>query len=189
MSSRLDEHRLTELEDKAHAEAVRHFAEQLDSFPICREAVERLERNLSIMALAANMAATKPDDKTIQADDGVQWHKSIELMDNISLCYRLISDGEEYAVVEYFAERALNEVWNRGRNAVEVLRMFAQEQRQALEIWTEDMKAQVKELLAEKYPGQDMRRVADGFMHRFIHAVSPRLGQPDSFKSVRGIQI
>jgi hypothetical protein len=170
MSSRLDDHRPTELEDKAHAEALRHFAEQLKSFPISRETVERLERNLSIMALAANMAATKPGDKTIQTDDGVQWHKSIELMDNISLCYRLISDGAEYAVVEHFPNT--NEVWNRGRNAVEVLRMFAQDQRQALEIWTEDVKVQVKELLAEKYPGQDMSRVADGFMHRFMHAVS-----------------
>lgn len=189
MSSRHDDHRPTELEDKAHAEALRHFAEQLKLFPICREAVERLERNLSIMALAANMAATKPGDKTIQTDDGVQWHKSVELMDNISLCYRLISDGAEYGVVEHFPQRGLHEVWNRGRNAVEVLRMFAHEERQALEIWTEDVKAQVKELLAEKYPGQDMSRVADGFMHRFIHAVSSRLNQPDSFKSVRGIQI
>ncbi len=170
MSSRLDDHRPTELEDKAHAEAIRHFGEQLKSFPISREAVERLERNLSIMALAANMAATKPGDKTIQIDDGVQWHKSIELMDSISLCYRLISDGAEYAVIEHFPNT--NEVWNRGRNAVEVLRMFAREERRALEIWTEDVKAQVKELLAEKYPGQDMSRVADGFMHRFIHAVS-----------------
>lgn len=83
----------------------------------------------------------------------------------------------------------MNEVWNQGRNAVEVLRKFAQDQRQALEIWTEDMKVQVKELLAEKYPGQDMSRVADAFMCRFLNAISPRMGQPDSFKSVRGIQI
>jgi hypothetical protein len=189
MSNRHDDHHLTELEDKAHAEALRHFAEQLKAFPINREAVERLERNLSIMALAANMAAIKPNDKTIQTDDGVQWHTSIELMDNISLCYRLIFDGAEYAVVEHFPERGLNEVWNQGRNAVEVLRIFAQEQRQALQIWTDDLNEQLKEFLTEKYPGHDMRRVADGFMHRFIHAVSPRLAQSNSFKSVRGVQI
>lgn len=170
MSSRLDDHRLTELEDKAHAEAVRHFAEQLDSFLISREAVERLERNLSIMALAANMAATKPSGNTIQADDGAEWYKSIELMDNISLCYHLVSDGAEYAIIQHFPNS--NEIWNQGRNAVEVLRTFALEERRALEIWMRDVKAQVKKLLAEKYPGQDMSRVAEGFMHRFVHAVS-----------------
>ena len=76
-------------------------------------------------------------------------------MENICLCHRPITGGAEYAVVEHFPARGTNEIWNRGWNAVEVLKAFAQEQRQALQVWTEDMTAQVKEFLAEKYPGQD----------------------------------
>ena len=89
-------------------------------------------------------------------------------MENMFLCHRHIMGGAEYAVVEHFPTRGTNEIWNRGGNAVEVLRMFAQEQRQALLVWTEDMSAQVKEFLAEKFPGQDMSRVADAFVLKCI---------------------
>lgn len=189
MSSRSDDRRQTELENQAHAEAVRHFAEQLKLFPVSREAVERVERNLSIMALAANIAAAKPSDKTIQTDDGMQWHKSVELMDNTCLCSRPVTGGVEYAVVEHFPARGSNEIWNHGLNAVEVLRTFAQEQRQALQIWTDEMTAQVKEFLAQKYPGQDTSRTTVSFMHRFMHSVSPQHSQSPEQNHNRGLRI
>lgn len=166
MSNPFDHRRPTELEDKAHAEAVRHFAGHLQQFPASREAVARLERDVAKIALAANMAAAKPTGNLIQADDGAQWHKSVDLMDNIHLCHRPITGGAEYAVVEHFPARGTNEIWNRGWNAAEVLKSFTKAQRQALQVWTEDMTAQVKEFLTEKYPGQDMGRVADAFIHK-----------------------
>jgi hypothetical protein len=93
-------------------------------------------------------------------------------MENIHLCHRTFSGEVEFAVVEHFPAQNTNEIWNQGHQAIEVLRVFAGEQRQALQVWTEDMEAQVKEFLAEKYPGQDMSRVEDGFIHRFTPAVS-----------------
>ena len=174
MSNPFDHRRPTELEDKAHAEAVRHFAGHLQQFPASREAVARLERDVAKIALAANMAAAKPTGNFIQADDGKQWHKDVDLMDNIHLCHRPITGGAEYAVVERFPARGTNEILHRGWNAGEVLKSFTQEQRQALQVWTEDMTAQVKEFLAEKFPAQDLSRVADGFMHRFTHAASQK---------------
>ena len=173
MSNRFDDRRPTVLEEKAHTEARRHFAEHLKQFPVSREAVKRLERDMAKIALVANMAASKTTQgNPIETDDGKQWHKSVDLMDNFHLCHRPITGGAEYAVVEHFPARGTNEIWNRGGNAVEVLKAFVKDQRQALQIWTEDMTAQVKEFLAEKYPGQDMSRVADSFMHRFTHSVS-----------------
>jgi hypothetical protein len=168
MNNPFEHRRPTELEDKAHAEAVRHFADHLKQFPASREAVERLERDADKIALAANRAASKstPKENIIQADDGAQWHKSVDLMANIHLCHRPISYGAEYAVVEHFPARGTNEILNRGWNAGEVLKSFTQEQRQALQLWTEDITAQVKEFLAEKYPGQDLSRVADAFIHK-----------------------
>jgi hypothetical protein len=158
----------TDLEDKSHAEAVRHFAEHLKQFPASREAVERLERDATKITLAASMAVIKPTPKqnVIQADDGAQWHKSVDIMENIHLCHRPISYGAEYAVVEHFPVRGSNEILSRGWNAGEVLKSFIQGQRQALQLWTEDMSAQVKEFLAEKFPGQDLSRVADAFVHK-----------------------
>jgi hypothetical protein len=192
MSNRFDDRRSTELEDKAHAEAVQHFAEHLKQFPASREAVDRLERDIAKIGLAANMAASKPTLKEnfIQADDGAQWHKDVELMENIFLCHRPITGGAEYAVVEHFPARGTNEIWNRGWNAVEVLKAFAQEQRQALQIWTEDMTAQVKEFLGEKYPGHDLSRVTDGLMHRLAtHTTSHRQTQSHGENHNRGVRI
>ena len=124
MSNRFDDRRPTALEDQVYAEASQHFAEHLKQFPASREAVDRLERDIAKIGLAANMAASKPTLKEnfIQADDGAQWHKDVELMDNICLCHRPITGGAEYAVVEHFPARGTNEIWNRGWNAVEVLK-------------------------------------------------------------------
>ena len=47
MSNRFDDRRPTVLEEQAHAEASQHFAEHLKQFPVSREAVERLERNIA----------------------------------------------------------------------------------------------------------------------------------------------
>jgi hypothetical protein len=168
MNNPFEHRRPTELEDKAHAEAVRHFADHLKQFPASRVVVERQERDADKIALAANRAAAKPTPKenVIQADDGKQWHKSVDLMENTHLCHRPISYAAEYAVVEHFPARGTNEILNRGWNTTEVVKQFAQQQRQALQLWTEDMTAQVQEFLAEKFPGQDLSRVADAFIHK-----------------------
>jgi len=194
MSNPFEHRRPTELEDKAHVEAVRHFAEHLKQFPASREAVERLERDVAKIALAANMAAARPtpQQNVIQADDGAQWHKDVDLMENIHLCHRPITGGAEYAVVEHFPARGTYEIWNRGWNAAEVLKVFTQEQRQALQVWTEDMTAQVKEFLAEKFPGQDLSRVADAFIHKCTtQAVSQKhtLTQSHEQNHSRGMKI
>jgi len=194
MTNPFEHRRPTELEDKAHAEAVRHFSEHLKQFPASRAAVERLERDADKIALAANRAATKPapKEKIIQADDGAQWHKSVDLMENIHFCHRPISYGAEYAVVEHFPTRGTHEIWNRGWNAGEVLKSFTQEQRQALQVWTEDLTAQVKGFLVEKFPGQDLTRVADAFIYKCTtQAVSQKheLTHNHEQKHSRGVRI
>jgi hypothetical protein len=166
----MSSHRPTEIEDQAHAEAVRYFAEQLKQFPASRDAVKRLERDIARIALAILADSRRPREaNSIVTDDGTQWCKGVDLFDNVFVCYRQTTSGSEYAVVERFAS-GTNEIWNKGRNAVDVLKAFTHDQRQALQIWTEDMNAQLKEFLAEKYPGHDMSRVAESFLRRFTHA-------------------
>jgi hypothetical protein len=172
MSNRFDNFRLTTLEEQAYTEVIEHFAEHLQQFPVSREGVQRLERDLAKIALAANMATSKTTaGNSIFTEDGQPWHRSVDLLDNRYLCHRPITGSAEYAVVEHIPARGTHEIRNQGPNAVEVLKAFAQEQRQALEVWTEAMAAQVQQFLAEKYPGQNMSRVADSFMRRFTHAI------------------
>lgn len=94
-------------------------------------------------------------------------------------------------MVEQFPS-GTNEIWTKGRNAIEVLKVFTQDQRQALQIWKEDLAAQVKNFLTEKYPGHDMDRVADAFIIQHTQAsLSQRqaLTQGHQQKHGRGIRI
>jgi hypothetical protein len=157
--------RPTPLEDRAYAEARQHFVEHLNQFPASQDAVKNLERNLASTTLAVGMAAAKrsPQENPIQAGDGVQWHRGIDLFDNLRMNYRPTLYAAEFAVMEQFPN-GQHEIWNRGYNALDVLRAFAREQRQALQTWSDDLKTQVTGFLAEKYPGEDMSRVADAFV-------------------------
>jgi hypothetical protein len=143
MSSRFDAQSPMALEEQAHADARSHFAEYLKRFTTYRESVERLERNLSIMSLAANIAASSSTSKAniLQTVDDTQWQQDVDLMENVHLCRRMLEGEAEFAAVEHFPANNTNEIWNRGFDAVDVVRAFAQEQRQALQVWTEDAAA------------------------------------------------
>jgi hypothetical protein len=173
MSNRFDDRLPTAQEVQACSEAECLFAEYLKLFPVSHEAVEQLERNLSKLALAANVAASKPEESIIHVDAGVAWHRDVDLMDNIFLCHRPIAGGTVYAVVEHFPSNGTNEIWNCGGDAAQVLKVFAQEQRQALEFGTKDMVARTMEFLAEKYSGQDLSYLTDSFTHQFRDMTSP----------------
>ena len=191
-NNQFNDRRPTSLEEQAYAEARQHFAEHLKQFPASRAAIGHLEKNLTTMALAVNMTTsrTAPSKTCIQTNDGASWYKSLDLMENVCACYRSTTAGPEFAVVEQLPSGDAQEVVTRGRNAVNVLQAFAREQQHALQIWTEDVAAQVREHLAEKYPGHDMSRVADGFMHRFTHPLTLKetLAQTNTRKHVRGIR-
>jgi hypothetical protein len=166
--SRFDDNYHKALEEEVYIEMSQRFADDLKLSPVNQAAIARLEQKLTVVALAANMAASKPMENIIQADDGMNWHKDIDILDNIYLCHRAFTDGTEYAIMEYFPRLGMYEIWNRSRNALDVLQVFTQEQRQALEIWKEDLTAQIRAFLLIEYPNQDMNHVAEGFMQRFV---------------------
>ena len=174
MTNQLDNCLDSTLAEQAYTEAEYIFVEYLKQSPVSRKAVERIERNIVKLALAANRAALKPVENDVQADDGATWHRGVELMDNIFLCHREIVGGTKYAVVEYFPTHDTNEIWNEGPDATQVLRVFVNEQRRALEFAMRDVATQVKDFLAEKYSGPELSRIAESFLRRFSQAGLPR---------------
>ena len=54
--------------------------------------------------------------------------------------------------------------------ALAVLQDFATIQRETMQVRAVEMAAQVIECLTDKHPGQNMNRVANGFMQWFAHA-------------------
>jgi hypothetical protein len=68
----------------------------------------------------------------------------------------------------------LKEVLNSGHDAREVLQTFARDQRQVLNLWKNDVTAQVREHLDEKYPHQDMSIVVESFDIKLARDISRR---------------
>ena len=68
----------------------------------------------------------------------------------------------------------LKEVLNNGHDASEVLQTFARDQRQVLNLWKNDVTAQIREHLEEKYPHQNMNIVVESFDIKLTRDISQR---------------
>ena len=166
--------RPTVLEETANAEAMTVFAEQLSQFKGVCDALREIEGNLSTIGNNALKAALLSPGRVIQTDDGTQWQHDLDLTKITSICHRRTAAGMEFAVVECLPlkSREIKEVLNSGHDIRDVLQTFVGDQRQILSLWQSDIKAQVREHLAEKYPGQDMNIVAESFEIKLARAIS-----------------
>jgi len=152
------------------------FAEHLNQFKTSCDAVRDIERDQSTIANEALKSAllSRDQNKTIQTDDGTEWRHDLDLSKISSICHRSIAGKIEFAVVECLSLKSgeMKDVLNSGNTVREVLQAFTGDQRQVLRLWKDDMKAQINEHLAEKYPGQDMSLVADSFEYKMTQAIS-----------------
>lgn len=166
--------RPTALEESANAEAMTVFAEHMNQFKGVCDTLREIESNLSAIGNDAFKAALLSPDRVIQTDDGAQWQHDLDLTKITSVCHRRTADGLEFAIIECLPLKSneVKDILNSGHNVREVLQAFLRDQRQILNLWKEDVKAQVREHLAEKYPGQDMNIVAESFEIKLACAIS-----------------
>ncbi len=181
--------RPTLLQEQANAEARQYFAEHLKQFKANCEAIHNIESNLSKTTNDVFRAALQSSGHIIQTDDGTQWQHAVDLTKITSVCHRRSSAGLEFAVVEClpFKSGEMKGILNSGHDASEVLQTFARDQRQVLTLWKNDVTAQVREHLEEKYPHQDMNIVVESFDIKLARDISLRktLAQNHS----RGIRV
>src|SRR5208282_4529595 len=168
--------RPTPLQEQANSEARQHFAEHLKQFKANCDAIHNIESNLPATANDAFRAATQSAGRVIETDDGTQWRHAIDLTKITSVCHRHTSAGLEFAVVEClpFKSGEMKDVLSSGHDASEVLQTFARDQRQVLTLWKNDVTAQIRERLEEKYPHQDMSIVVESFDIKLARDISRR---------------
>ena len=168
--------RPTPAQEQAHAEAMQHFAQHLKQFKANCDAIQNIESNLPATAKDASRAALQSSGHIIQIDDGTQWQHAVDLTKITSVCHRRTAAGLEFAVIECLPLKSgeLKEVLNSGHDASEVLQAFLRDQRQVLNLWKNDVTAQIREHLEEKYPHQDMSIVAESFDIKLARAISHR---------------
>ena len=166
----------TPLQEQANAEARQHFAEHLNQFKANCDAIHHIESHLPAIANDAFRAALQSSGHIIQTDDGTQWQYAVDLTKITSVCHRRTAAGLEFAVVEClpFKSGEMKDVLNSGYDAREVLQTFARDQRQVLNLWKNDVTAQVREQLDEKYPHQDMSIVVESFDIKLARDLSCR---------------
>jgi hypothetical protein len=166
--------RPTPLQEQANTEAIEHFAEHLKQFKANCDALQNIERNLSMTAGDATRATLQSSGRIIRTDDGTQWQHAVDLTGITSICYRSKAAGLEFAIVECLPLKPgeMKDVLNSGHDARDVLQAFVRDQRQVLRVWKDDVNAQVREHLAEKYPHQDMNIVAESFEIKMARSIS-----------------
>jgi urease gamma subunit len=181
--------RPTPLQEQANIEAIQHFVEHLNQFKANCDALRSIECNLSTTANDALKSALLSPGRVIQTDDGTQWQHDLDLSSVTSVCHRRTVAGLEFAVVECLPLKSgeIKEVLNSGHSVRDVLRAFTHDQRQVLNLWKEDVKAQVREHLDEKYPRQDMGIVVESFEIKMARAISETRAVTQS--QSRGIRI
>jgi len=168
--------RPTALQEQAYTEARQHFAEHLKQFRANCDAIHNIESNLPATANDASRAALQSSGRVIQTDDGTQWQHAVDLTKISSVCHRHTSSGLEFAVVECLPLKSgeMKDVLNSGHDASKVLQTFARDQRQVLTLWKDDVTAQIREHLEEKYPHQDMNIVVESFDIKLARDISRR---------------
>ena len=181
--------RPTPHQEQANSEAMQHFAEHLNQFKATCDVLRSIECNLSMTANDALKSALLSPGRVIQIGDGTQWQHDVDLSNVTSICHRGTAADLEFAVVECLPlkSRDMKGVLNSGHNIREVLQAFTSDQRQVLRLWKEDVKAQVREHLGEKYPRQDMGIVVESFEIKMARAISETRMHAQS--QSRGIRI
>ena len=166
----------TALQEQAYTEARQQFAEYLKQFKANCDAIHHIESHLPAIANDAFRAALQSSGRVIQTDDGTQWQHAVDLTKISSVCHRHTSSGLEFAVVECLPLKSgeMKDVLNSGQDASEVLQTFTRDQRQVLNLWKNDVKAQVREYLEEKYPHQDMNIVVESFEIKMARDIARR---------------
>lgn len=166
--------RPTEQEEQAAVETNAAFAEHLSQFKANCDALHQIENNLSTTANDVLKATVLAPRRVLQTDDGVEWQHDLDLTKQTSVCHRRTAAGLEFAIVECLPLKSggRKNVLNSGHSVREVLQMFTHDQRQILSLWKEDVKAQVREHLEEKYPRQNMGIVVESFEIKMARAIS-----------------
>lgn len=106
------------------------------------------------------------------ASDRSPWEVCSSLMklnhNEVVLCKRIAEHGMEYAVIDqspvasaYAKATGPADILRTGDNPRQVLRDFLRSEHETLQLMVNDITANVRLVIAEKFPKQDLRRVVD----------------------------
>lgn len=169
--------RLTDSEFVAYNSAFTAVEDDFNEFSGVTKSLSDLEKSVPQLIEPGSSSLTR-GTQTVEGPDGSQWTVVAPLLrmatgGELMWCSRDLGTSREFAVVErYAAESALAkaqgevDVQMTGRDAQALFQKFMSDQREALQMYAEDIVATAREKVEEKYPGQDMSRVLTAVAQR-----------------------
>src|ERR1019366_1157189 len=164
--------RMSDMEYAAYSEAF--GAIKGDYQALCLIGDKLREVEMSARNLGPLESQTQPGQVELpdSVGDRSPWEVCTSLMrlnhSEVLLCKRACEHGLEYAVIDhspvasaYAKVRGPLDVLRTGDNPRQVLRDFLRSERETLELMTNDITANVRLLIEERFPKQDLRRVVN----------------------------
>lgn len=174
--------RLTDSEFVAYNSAFTAVEDDFKEFSGVTRSLGDLEKSLpQLMGVGGARTA---DNQTVEGPDGSRWAVLAPLLQmrgggELMWCSREIAGSREFAVVErYAADSPLAKVQGEfdvqmtDSDAQGLLQKFLGDQREAAQMYADDIVATAREKVEEKYPGQDMSRVVAAVAQRCAKQMS-----------------
>ena len=172
------------MDDEIQTEVARQAGAELAFLSSRYLQVCRVQENIAKLAVAANMAASRPapGKNFVIVKGHEQWHKSVELMDHVWLCHRPMVEEAEFAVVRHSPATECNEICHRAWNAVEVLKAFVDEEHRERVLLAQTIMAKLKKIYLQKYSDLEAASLAEQTVQQF--GLAP-MGVPIQFNRHR----
>ena len=164
--------RMSETEYAAYCEAFGAIKSDYQALCLISDKLREVEtaaRNLAPLDIQAQDTHMELPDTN---GDSSPWEVCASLMrlnqNEVMLCKRVCGQGLEYAVIDhcstasaYARAHGPSDVLRTGDNPRQVLREFLRSERETLQLMVSDITANVRLLIAERFPKQDLRRVVN----------------------------
>lgn len=173
--------RLTDAEFLAYNSVFGAVENDFKELSTVANALVEVEKSFAQLVKAASVPPEAATEVVEAA--GVEWEAIKPLLkvegSEMLWCRRHVEGAADYAIVERLdansplaQAQGTSSLQMTGLDASSLLRNFLHEQREALGLYANDIVADAHERLAEKYPGQDMDRVAKAIEARCAKQIS-----------------
>jgi len=168
--------RMSDAEYAAYFEAFGVIKTDYQALCLIGDKLREVEANARGLGSLDSQAQGGPAELPDSAGGRSPWEVCASLMrlhnNEVVLCKRVCEHGLEYAVIDHAPAasayaKAHNplEIHQTGDNPRQVLRDYLQSERETLQLMACDITANVRLLIAKRFPKQDLRRVVNEIAH------------------------
>lgn len=164
--------RMSDTEYAAYAEAFGAIKGDYQALCLISDKLRHIETTARTIGSLDAQVPHSPTELPDAAGDRSPWEICASLMrlnqNEVLLCKRVCEHGLEYAIIDhapvasaYAKTHGPLDVLRTGQQPQQVLREFLRCERETLQLMVNDITANVRQVIAERFPKEDLRRVVN----------------------------